>query len=387
MHPRHAGIFFVLTIAACGELPTKEGTSPPSRPEVSGADFVANAIARALSDYSTRLGLLQDFRASMFSEHKLVLQDYLNTQGGTRLLASIRNAGVDDQEFWERVRTLPRTQFYLPARVQRETWTGGPDLLVISNFTPSSHSIAYAPSGAARAINLRRRERLLEATYLVLQHAEPMYQRITGPSLSRGSTVQDRSESDVGGILVTKDRAGRTIGTMPIMLGRLAFSDEQDPCPPTADDCFNTSVTGAALASGTYVTEIINHGVCDNACVFESLEFNFRSTAQFGAALYTEGIVTGVPSEGFWSGFVRVSPYRSFGSWVEIGIWETDSVSGDDPFVCQEFSVTYSRCPNFKPRVQVSSPGGGMAFALCENLPWACVFNPSDLEMRFVDKP
>jgi hypothetical protein len=370
----------VFLLGACSQVPidpshrsTNEAVLPPP-------EFVARAIAMAMADQHVRTTIRDHMRASPMSEHKLQLQEYLSSPLGETLLAAVERSGLSRATFLSRLNSLPEIQFYVPARQQRLTWTGTADVVVSPNLADGAPGFGYSSSGATVQLHLDKGE-LPDGALFLLQRAEPMHRRVRSQGATAGNVIQDPADRDFGGGAIYRDAAVRVVRTVEFAdIHRMAFD-----CGPEVFLC-NEQGGGGGYSSGLYLTRLINHGVCDNACIFETLEFEFRTKSQYNATLQVSTQLTGIASVDDWSGYFSISPYRSYGQWVEVGVWETDSMSGDDPFECKQYGGGWSNCPNWIPRVQTAS-GGHASFALCGDLPWLCTYAPSDLEVTFEDRP
>lgn len=127
--------------AACSEdgaatLPT-EGTAESSasaRPggEEAALDELTRAVALALRDQGLRQRVKNDMRESRHTvEHKLELTSYLKGANGGILLAKMAQAtGRSPEALLALVGQVRPLEFYMPVREQRESWTGGTNLLV-----------------------------------------------------------------------------------------------------------------------------------------------------------------------------------------------------------------------------------------------------------------
>ena len=115
--------------AACTSLPMDSSEQEQHSHASSSPELVARTIALAMADENVRVTLRNHMRASVVSEHKLHLQDYLAGPLGETLLAAIEGTGIERADFLAGLRSLPPIQFYVPARQQRLTWTGTPDVM------------------------------------------------------------------------------------------------------------------------------------------------------------------------------------------------------------------------------------------------------------------
>ena len=369
----------VFLIGACSQMPVDTSHRSTSEAELTPPEFVARAIAMAMADQNVRIAVREHMRSSPMSEHKLRLQEYLTGPLGETLLGAIERSGLSRATFLSRLHSLPEIQFYVPARQQRLTWTGTADVVVSPNLGDGAPGFGYGTSGATVQLHLDKGELPGSALFL-LQRAEPMHKRVRSQGATVGNVIQDPTDRDFGGAQIYRDPSGKVVRTVEFAdIHRLAFE-----CGSEVFLCNEQG--GGGYSSGLYLTRLINYGVCDNACVFETLEFEFRTKSQYNSTLEVSTQLTGIGSVDDWTGSFYISPYRSYGQWVEVGVWETDSMSGDDPFECQQFGGGWASCPNWIPRVQTAS-GGHASFALCGDLPSLCSHSPSDLEVTFEDRP
>lgn len=111
---------------------------------------VTRAVAMALADQGLRQRVRNDLRNSRHTfEHKLEFRRYLRGNSGGILLAKMANrAGVSRAELLQRLETLPPLEFYMPVRAHRESWRGGPDLIVAAALDEEGSTlVAYDLEG------------------------------------------------------------------------------------------------------------------------------------------------------------------------------------------------------------------------------------------------
>src|SRR6266487_2699713 len=94
-----------LVLAACEQKPA---TAPSAAgPEVSAQELgsmTARAIALAMAEPPIRQQILRDLRNSPYSEHKVVLQDYVQSPSGRLLLAAIERAGINSDSLGQELK-------------------------------------------------------------------------------------------------------------------------------------------------------------------------------------------------------------------------------------------------------------------------------------------
>ena len=259
-------ILLMLTLLSCSrETATAPGAPKTADDAAEVGPLAARAIALAMAEPQIRQQILGDMRDSPFSEHKLVLQDYFATTAGARVLDAIQRAGIDSDKLRSAVQDARRIQFYVPSTDQRSSWQGTADVLVVANLTRQVPTAGFAPSGEAVPIALGKGMPSGVGALFVLQGAEPMFHRWSGPTAAT-ATIQQPDETQIGSGRIVQDGSGHVIST-------------------TDDTPAGTSRASASAAlnepAGTYLTRLSNDaGVCDNTCPpGEHLEFIFKATA------------------------------------------------------------------------------------------------------------
>lgn len=147
MHYRKTWFTFaLLALAGCADerstplspstesmpLTSASSAGTANRAEVDAAgQKVAQAFALAMADANVRVMVRNSLRASPFNEHKLVLQEFLATRDGERLLAAAAKAsGLEVNVLTALVAQLPSMDFYAPVREHRLAWKGSEDVVV-----------------------------------------------------------------------------------------------------------------------------------------------------------------------------------------------------------------------------------------------------------------
>jgi hypothetical protein len=377
--PRLAVLGAVCLLGACSQMPVDSSDQKEGLHTLEAPDFVARAMAVAMADEGVRTAVRNHMRASPVSEHKLQLQEYVAGPLGETLLAAIDRSGIGRIDFLNNLSALPPIQFYVPARQQRLSWTGTAQILVSPNLGDGSPGFGYAPTGARVTLRLTGGAVPGEA-FFVLQREEPSHKRVRSQGNAAGNVIQDPDDHDFGGARIYRDGAGNVVRTEEFADLRPVFLD----CGPEAFYCdVGSGGGGGGPPAGLYLTRLVNHGVCDNVCIFETLEFEFRSQSQFNPEWVISTQLTGIGS-GEYNLNMYISSYRPVGQWVDAGVWETDSwPNGDDVFVCH-WNLT--GCPTGLPRVQVA-PSGSIIFGLCETIANGCANSPYDLQVTFKDGP
>lgn len=162
------------------------------------ANIVTRAIALALGDRAIRELVRDDMRASLWTEHKLVLQDYVQTPQGRRLIeVAASRAALDVAVLDAAILSLPRLDFYVPSRAQRLAWRGTPNIVVSSNlspttpvfdgFTANGSTVRYDP----QALSARHAHFLLEPAERKGRRIDPQ------PATRPGATIQDADDGEI----------------------------------------------------------------------------------------------------------------------------------------------------------------------------------------------
>jgi len=370
-----AGVATLGLISSCSEPFTNPEAKPASGISVEASvvgPLAARAIARAMAEPEIRKQILGDMRDSPVSEHKLVLQNYLATPAGDRVLVAIQHAGFDATRLRNDVQELGPIQFYVPSTSQRSTWKGTADIVVASSLS-AIPNVGFSPSGGTVPLALNNGT-LPNGTLFILQWAEPMFKRWAGPTAAT-ETIQLPGESQMGSGQVLRDATGRIVSTT-------------DDTPPGSWRITRSAMAGEP--AGTYLTTLVNHGVCDHECILgEDLEFEFRSTASDDPNEFISESLTGIEpgsdqNPSIWTGLWKVHTSRVInGVTIIVQVWETDAAPDpDDPFYCQ--SGHPSCAPNITNWPYLN--GSVWSFPLCEDQPVGCNHLPSDLEVSFTDR-
>jgi hypothetical protein len=111
-------------------------------------------------------------RGSTLNEHKLVLQEFVNTAVGARVLAAVAQAlGQTLSASKSEVASLPTLDFYLPFAPHRQTWKPTADVYVATTFDKRASSItAYGTNG--QVLELRQADGVPAVPLIILHPAE-----------------------------------------------------------------------------------------------------------------------------------------------------------------------------------------------------------------------
>lgn len=182
---------FALTVAvsvgACADSPTElvapvraSGSSALSAP--ADAQTIAKGLALAMRNPSVRAQVHAAMRGSSSNEHKLVLQEFVNTTSGVKVLGAVAQAlGQSLSATKSEVASLPALDFYLPFKPHRQTWKPSADVYVATTFDKRAPSItAYGTNG--QVLQLRQADGVPAVPLIILHPAEPKTQSMPGNS-------------------------------------------------------------------------------------------------------------------------------------------------------------------------------------------------------------
>jgi hypothetical protein len=190
-----------------------DGSSPgaptETTPAVKGVDpslaSLSHAIALAMEDAGVREQVRDDMRASPYSLHKLVLQEYVSTPGGQRLMAAAaKAASVSQDALAQRIAALPRLDFYVLLREHRMSWQGEAGVAVVTQLSTARTMVGHTERGVPVSysfttpaeLNVRHTLFTLQVSELEAGDAEPV--RAQAGLAGAGSVIQDRADDDVG---------------------------------------------------------------------------------------------------------------------------------------------------------------------------------------------
>lgn len=189
-----------LVLSACSDRSTSPLlTSQGSAENGSTADKytqpqdVARALAAGLSEQSVRMRVRNAMRQSVHLEHKLLLQEFIETADGSFLLSAASAAsGIPVADLRAGIAALPLMDFYVPVVEHRLAWRGDADVVLGLNMDVDDYTLtAYTPAG--EIVRLDARDGVPAQTVLILHPAEPRMpgaSRRSGP----GETIQDPDE-------------------------------------------------------------------------------------------------------------------------------------------------------------------------------------------------
>jgi hypothetical protein len=280
LRPLHVAACVALTCitivtSGCGDaehsITVPAGTiSNASRGAVSGleanqAQDVARGIAVALANSRIRAHVRHAMRDSRWTDHKLVLQDYLHSNAGGELLEATASAmSLTSQALITHLDALPSLDFYLPFRSNRVSWRGAPDFLVASTFNKFAPTIqAFGVDGSTQ--ELRLADGAPTRPLIILHPAEVKGVIAASEPRSTGETIESAAET------------GRARVMHPF--GSVAATFDLLDCEPDTEQCDEgggggTGGGGDPPAPGVYLIAWDSYRTDG---WFGGLEFEFRS--------------------------------------------------------------------------------------------------------------
>lgn len=124
-------------------------TTPETQNE-SDLRRVTRAVATALGNVSVREEVISAMRASPWTEHKLILQDYLRSDEGVEMLRYGSQAlNLSESEFLQLTVQMPRLDFYVAFRSHRREWQGDGTAWVAGSVD-QDHFYVYGSDGSYR---------------------------------------------------------------------------------------------------------------------------------------------------------------------------------------------------------------------------------------------
>ncbi len=180
------------------------------------------ALALSLRDEGLRQHVKNDLRNSRFTrEHKLDLSSYLHGEGGILLAKMALATSRTKDDLFALLSKVRPLELYMPVQKHRESWTGGPDLIVASQLLEWDAPVAYHLDGSPADLSL---DQPPETPVLVLVPAEADF---TAP-------LPAQIWQNV------HDAAGQAIGTYELAAVRGAAAGGVPDARPllcTCDDC------------------------------------------------------------------------------------------------------------------------------------------------------
>lgn len=278
--------------------------------------------ALAFDDQGLRTRVKNDLRLSRFTrEHKLEFRSYLHGQSGGILLAKMTAASGAGRDSVERLLAAVRPlEFYMPGREQRETWTGGADLLVASLLDDEDVPSVFDLQGNAVAVGVN------EKTPLPTLAIVPVETDFTRPlEASKIRNTNDKGGQTVGTYLVACDASVEYCGgnaSVPPPAGRDVMSIHLDD-------------VGESFLKGAPEIEVHVHGPQDPANPQYGADLACAGEHQIGDRYFDQ-------ESNDWSGSALIfsnaqnADYGSkFSSGYNVILWEDD----DGPCIIRNDNV------------------------------------------------
>ncbi|MCR4338428.1 MAG: hypothetical protein NUW01_00925 [Gemmatimonadaceae bacterium] len=260
--------------------------------------WLSQGIAVALSDPKVRLLVKDAFRNSPYTEHKLVIQDWLRTAEAepvVRLIAAGLN--MTSLGLLARADSLPRLDFYVPRKADRRAWSGTPHVFVALDLDGDHRSLNGFSSARPGLV----RNATFAEPLILLHPEEPKGHRIGRQQQRAGPTIQDSDDGEVAIVIVRSLPDGTTSS---VDVGR-----ENSPGSPPgpswyieveSDPGYSSSGGGASPPDTTLLGVLEVLDICDNWDCYQGNEFDFRTKyfSSNGTELAAQTLmVTGIPAD------------------------------------------------------------------------------------------
>jgi hypothetical protein len=171
---------------------------PEAPRDSAAADALARAIAGAFANAEVRRSVHQAWRNSPVSAHKLVLQEFVSTPEGQRLVqAAARAAGTTPEGIRGLIARVPAMDFYVPRRTDRRTWKATADVAVFVTVQEDDEVVQGYTTWGERLV-LRGAEEPGRAAVL-LHPAEPKGRRVDPQPAGPGEVIQDAGDGERSG--------------------------------------------------------------------------------------------------------------------------------------------------------------------------------------------
>jgi hypothetical protein len=284
--------------------------------QMQNIDRVAQLLAEGLGDGNARAALHAALRESPWTEHKVILSEFLDSPRGRRVVESAATrSGTTAATIDQLVASLPPVDLYVPARQHRRSWRASDQIAVVALVDLNSPLTAFLPGHAHLDVN--RWSAAVPATpLLMLGPAELKLIRADAGIAVASSTVIESDGAAVQGpaFMMCLDCGG----------GGGGGGGWTPPPPPNPD---------------LRIVTIATSNIVDNNNPFESNEFEFRATASNGATQSPVVRCTGIPSTGVVNALYyctttvvhNLAPTEV--GYVDVDVVETDGwLQGDDRF-------------------------------------------------------
>lgn len=272
-HLTFAALTLALTLAACGERSDVTGPVAPINASMSvdpardQGERLARGVALALAKPQLRAQLRNAMRDSRWTDHKLVLQQYVDRPDGRQLVAEAAAAlGATQDALRATVRALPVMDFYVPFREHRLAWRGSPDVLVAAVFDGDAPTItAFDSKGVPHTLRLA--DGVPARPLVILSPEEPKGVRPSSELRGTGDVIQYPNESGV----LSGVRLSGVSGLAPLL--SMETGCDQNTAL-TSCESESGGGGGAYIQPGVYITQFDAHR---GDGWFGSLEMQWRS--------------------------------------------------------------------------------------------------------------
>jgi hypothetical protein len=344
MRYRSLAFLALLAALACSDEGSRLPSEPTESPDQAAAaklsssdqarlaDQLAGHIAKTLRSADMRALVRDAMRRSPVTEHKLVLQDFALTAEGKRFVSrvgDVAQVGAAQVNAW--IKSLPRLDFYMPAREHRLAWRGGADAAVVAHLSATPPQKAHAVSGGSIGIRLSATTPSTTALFM-LQREEFKNKRIRPQRDVPGSAIQDPDDGELGITYIETDRFGRATVTEVADVtsaGRGGGVGANQECNPDNGSCGGGGGGGGTGVVRTYLKRIDTFQVCDNADCSQGNEFEFYARASTGLTKTTR--ITGIRSTAQTLRNDELMGNNPIGvGTITIATKETDAPFGDD---------------------------------------------------------
>ncbi|MFL5539470.1 MAG: hypothetical protein ACJ8J0_10785 [Longimicrobiaceae bacterium] len=315
--------------------------SPGAAAPKSGLAAVTYGFSQALRNDEVRATVRNAMRASLVSEHKLVLQEYVRTQSGQLLVeTAAAAAGLTPAALRSQIDALPELDFYVASRDQRRSWQGSAKIAVVANAEQDA-KVFPGFDASGKPVQQLGHEAMpgVEAVF-VMHRAEEKFLRVYPQANVPGTVIQEPEDGEENGMLELKDADGKITRTQYVDMvpgGRLP---QVDPNAATGPMWFPQAsvVTSGPGVFFTWIQMEKGDGVGACELKFFTVLLDANGNSDGTQATHTAGSVecpgtihtweTRFPPRGRrGSTYLPHYPY----SWVRVDLYEEDTI-GDDYF-------------------------------------------------------
>ncbi len=155
-----------VVVAACGREETPTVAAPPSErmaplvktPPAKSTPLqeTGRALALALKDPALRALIHQELAHSEVKEGKLHFQRFLRGAGAPLVAAMARATKRREDDVSGQLKQLGSAELYLPVEEHRQRWSGGPDLIVATQWEEDETPVGFDLEGRPVALSLEK---------------------------------------------------------------------------------------------------------------------------------------------------------------------------------------------------------------------------------------